>query len=327
MLSPRIPLLSLLIAASFSAALRAADNDDKEKWVPISASVLAQTKPGYPGKTAGVTVDPASGDVYMIIPDQGLWKSTDHGEKFTRIDDGKIGGRCETGFALNVDPAGKRIACFMIYGSSAVTTDSGKSWSPFKSSHLDFGAVDWNDTGKCFLALRHEAGGLITLSSDAGQTWKDLQKGFTHVGLVNSKILLASKGKGILRSDDAGANWASVSDLTPAVSVPRVRDGVVYWTSDKGLLLGTDEGKSWSLVETPAPVVVGPFWGKKTDHMVVVGKKGFFETEDAGKTWKQVAPLPEGFTAGGVGPNFAWDHLANIFYASSMGKDTLRYRR
>jgi len=42
------------------------------------------------------------------FPIQGLWKSTDHGADIRRVDDKKIGGRCETGFALNFDPAGKR---------------------------------------------------------------------------------------------------------------------------------------------------------------------------------------------------------------------------
>ena len=125
-------------------------------------------KPGYPGKTAGVTVDPANGDLYMVVPDQGLWKSTDHGKSFARIDGKKIGGRCETGFALDFDPA---------------------------------------------------------------------------------------------------------------------------------------------------------------EQMVVVGKQGFHETVDGGKTWKLAAPLPPDFGVGLVGPNYAWDAQANIFYASSMGKDTFKLER
>ena len=96
------------------------ETENKATWTPISASVLEKVKPGYPGKTAGVTVDPATGDVYMVIPDQGLWQSSDHGETFARVDDKKIGGRCETGYALQIDPAGKRLVCFMIATVPAV---------------------------------------------------------------------------------------------------------------------------------------------------------------------------------------------------------------
>src|SRR5262245_39342435 len=202
-------LASLLIYSCLSAAVVAAE---KGVWTPIGAAVLAQVKPGYPGKTAGIAVDPASGDVFLVVPDQGLWKSSDRGETFARVDGGKIGGRCETGFALNFDPAGKRLMCFMIYGGSAGTADGGQTWTASKTSHLDFGGVDWSETGKCYLALRHESGGLLTLSTDGGQTWQDLQKGFKSLGLFTGKVLVASRGKGIERSSDGGATWAQVSE-------------------------------------------------------------------------------------------------------------------
>src|ERR1043165_4278473 len=96
------------------------------EWVNISDSVTSQVKPGYAGPTAGVTVNPANGNVFMVVNDQGLWRSSDHGTSFTRCDDKNIGGRCETGWALNFDAAGNRLFCFMIYGSSAMTTDGGK---------------------------------------------------------------------------------------------------------------------------------------------------------------------------------------------------------
>src|SRR4029077_9376129 len=47
--------------SALSAEKQAADTQAaKQTWVPISAGVLAKVKPGYPGKTAGVTVDPAN---------------------------------------------------------------------------------------------------------------------------------------------------------------------------------------------------------------------------------------------------------------------------
>jgi len=107
----------------------------------------------------------------------------------------------------------------------------------------------------------------------------------------------------------------------------RVRDHVCYWPSENGLLVSKDEGKSWAVPGQVQAGVVGPLWGKTSEHYIVVAKFGFHETKDGGASWKLVAKLPEGFSAGGVGPNYAWDAHADIFYASSMGKDTLRYRR
>ncbi|MEY2408439.1 MAG: hypothetical protein QOF48_1109, partial [Verrucomicrobiota bacterium] len=69
------------------------------EWVNISDAVTSQVKPGYAGPTAGVTVDRISGEVFMVVNDQGLWKSSDQGATFVRVDGTNIGGRCETGWA------------------------------------------------------------------------------------------------------------------------------------------------------------------------------------------------------------------------------------
>jgi len=319
-------ILSLCVAFLLPLVALAAD-EDKGKWVPISEGVTAKFKPGPFAKTAGVTVDPTTGDVYMVVSDQGMWKSTDKGETFERVDGKTIGGRCETGFALNFDPAGKRLMCFMIYGGSASTEDSGKTWAASKVSHLDFGAADWGATGKCFLSIRHESGGMLTITTDAGKTWTDLGKGFVRVGLFDEKNLVCGKAKGLVRSEDGGKTWADVSDVTPPGYVMTLKDGVGYWPTDKGLFVSKDKGKTWEIQGTAVSAVLGPYFGKKPEQMIVVGKDGFQETLDAGKTWKKVAALPEGFKAGGVGPNFAWDPVNDIFYASSMGKETFRYKR
>jgi len=328
------PGTSWLIAAGILACsvLGSASAGEKGKWLPISDGVIAKLaqdgkKIGWPGLTGGVTVDPASGDVYMVVCDLGIWKSSDKGESFERVDGGKVGGRCETGFGLNFDPAGKRLMCFMVYGGSALTTDSGKTWTASKVSHVDFGAVDWEDTAKCMLTLRHESGGKLALTTDGAQTWKDIDKGVKAVGLFDANSLLASKGDGILRSTDGGATWTKVCDTTPAGFVMRTFKGVGYWTSKHGLLASKDKSATWAVLGAPVDALLGPCFGKDESHIVVVGKAGFLETTDGGKSWKEAAPTPAGFGTGPVGPNYAWDPNANIFYASSMGKPTLKYER
>src|SRR5947207_3403247 len=101
-----------IFASSLLICSTAARAEDKGQWKAVSESVLSQVKPGYPGKTAGVAVDPINGDLYMVVCDQGIWKSVDHGDNFKRVDGKAIGGRCETGFALDADPAGNRLMCF-----------------------------------------------------------------------------------------------------------------------------------------------------------------------------------------------------------------------
>ena len=299
------------------------------EWVNISDPVTAPLKPGYGGPTAGVTVNPANGDVFMVVSDLGLWQSTDQGKTFARVDGKNIGGRCETGWALNFDPAGQRLFCFMIYGSSAMTPDGGKTWAKSKTSHLDYGAVDWGDTGKRLLAIRHESGGMLTTSDDGGASWKDLEKGFNNCGVFDRNTFVATKTKekGIFRSTDAGATWTQVSTNTPAAAVPVVFQGAGYWAAGQGVWSSQDKGATWTELGAPVDATFGPCFGKAANHFVVIGKSGFSETKDGGQTWQLVTPLPPGFGVGRVGPNYAWDAKNNLFYASTMTKPTFKYQR
>ncbi len=298
------------------------------EWTNISDPVTSQVKPGYGGPTAGVVVDHKSGEVFMIVNDQGLWRSGDHGGAFARCDDEAIGGRCETGWALQADPAGQRLACFMIYGDSGMTADGGKTWTKWKTSHLDFGAVDWADTGKRLVAIRHESGGMLTTSEDGGAVWANLGKGFSGCGVFDHATFVATKEKerGIFRSTDTGATWAQVFPETPTAAVPVVFDGVGYWPTGKGVLVSRDKGATWTLLGAPVNATHGPIFDT-AQRFVVVGKSGFSETKDGGQTWQPAATLPAGFGTGRVGPHFAWDPRGDIFYASAMTKPTFKCER
>ncbi|HEX5102506.1 MAG TPA: hypothetical protein VFV87_01765 [Pirellulaceae bacterium] len=332
----RLTALTALLGLALAARISRADDSETEKWVPISEGVTTQLvndgkKIGYPGLTAGVAVDRTTGDLFMVVCDQGVWKSSDQGRTFARVDEGAIGGRCETGYAFDPAPAGKGLAAFMVYGGCGLSRDGGKSWIKFKSSHFDCGAVDWEAGGKTLLAIRHESGGTLAYSTDEGQSWTDLGKGFTNgVGLFDARTLVATKGRGMLRSDDAGANWIEVSDLQVVGGTMYVANNVGYWCTEKGLAITRDKGVTWSVPGAAILATHGPYFGRDEQHLVIGSPDGLFESKDGGGSWEKIAPLPEGFTirkSGQSYANFAWDPLNNILYASTMGKPTYRWRR
>jgi photosystem II stability/assembly factor-like uncharacterized protein len=325
----------------------------RSAWVPISNGVLQSLadegkKPSWPGGTAGVSVDRSNGDVYMVVPDQGVWKSTDRAASFSRVTAGGangLGGRCETGYALNADPAGGRMACFMLDGSAGMLYAGAKLWRSFQphGRGWDFGAVDWSTEGRTLLAVHHESGGELYGSTDSGKSWSLLGKGYTAIGIFDSQTFVASTGTGIVRSTDGGATWRKISNSTPTGRVLSVFKGVGYWVSSEGLLVSKDKGLTWQPQGKPIEAAWGPFFGKTEQEIAVVGRvgsvAGFWRTDDGGKTWKLAAPFP---TLAGEAPpdwtpskqwaagwflNFGWDPIGDVFYMSRMGHPTFKYQR
>ena len=330
----------VLVSLSAAAAEPAATPGPKAApgtWVDISAGVLAKldeqsVKIAWPGMTTGVAVDRTTGEVYMIVCGQGVWKSGDKGATFQRVDGEAVGGRCETGYALCLDPAGKRMVCFMLDGKSGMTADAGKTWTPVKNiaRGYDWGVVDWSaQPAKDMFALVHESGGVAAVSADAGKTWNQIGKDYQAVGLFAADALLCSKAgmkqPGIFRSADGGQTWQKVSDASP-IGTMKVFKTAGYWLSDKGLMVSADQGKTWKVQCDVAGAAWGPYFGKDENDFVVVNKEGFRQTLDGGKTWKLIAPYPPGLRSEcnnrGWFLNFAWDPIGKVCYASKMGLPT-----
>ena len=333
----------LTVGLAFTAL---AAGQEQPQWVPISDAVVAKAAgdnkkaQSFERETAGVAVDPMSGDVYMIVNKQGVWKSTDGGKTFARSDGGKVSGRCETAYALNADPAGNRLACFMLDGKCAWTGDGGKTWQAMADvgRNWDFAAVDWSmpEIKNIFAGL-HESGGQVMLSVDGGMTWKKLFKDREFdksggLGIFDAKTLVyTQKGKGIQRSTDGGANWRKVSDLEPIGRVVHVHKGTAYWLGREGLLVSKDRGATWNVQGKPVAATIGPMIDPRNEKRIAVaGLKGVFRSDDGGETWSPVvAALPKGFTMPHAGwySNVAWDPVHDVFYASMMGKATYRLER
>lgn len=345
----RVVRLATLFAAlaisllPLARRLTAEDDSGAPRWGSVSDATLQQLeavgkKTDWPGETAGVVVDPSTGDVYMIIAGLGIWKSIDHAETFARCDGGKVGGRCETAFSLNFDPAGKRLACFMLDGHGAWTGDQGATWQAFTDvgRNWDYAAVDWSaDDVKTIFAAMHESGGQVLFSQDAGKTWTKLFEDpeFERtggLGIFDAQTLVyTQRGRGIQRSTDAGKTWTHVSDVEPVGRVVRVLNGKAYWLGKDGLLVSDDQGATWNSQGGKVEASIGPLLDPANEkRMVVASAEGIFRTSDGGETWSKVAPLPPGADLPKPGwySNVAWDPIGDIFYVSKMGKPTYRLK-
>jgi photosystem II stability/assembly factor-like uncharacterized protein len=311
-----------------------------ETWTSITASLQERataedTKEIWPGGCAGVVVNRLNGDVTVKVVGHGLWRSSDQGKTWTRLDKEIISGRDETGWATYTDQnSPQRLASFSLDGTAGWTID-GKEWRAFTDlgRNWDYGSVDWGaKTPETIVAAKHETDppGEVYVTSDGGGMWKQLPIHLLNdrgkpsmVGAMGGDVLIYSRGEGIQRSTDLGKTWTEVSKLNPLTRVPVFFNGVHYLGTEKGLLVSKDKGASWDVQGAPVDIWQGPFFGRDENEMLVVNETGIHKTKDAGATWRNVADLKpkEGgflFTAGWFGC-YAWDPVNEIVYASSMG--------
>jgi hypothetical protein len=338
-MTKKLAMMWAVIAAGIQISRAAAQDRAGFGWVNISDPLIAAvtnsgTQIKWPGNTGGIAVDRTTGNVYLEVCGAGLWESIDHGQTFTHLAEGKIGGRCEFGFAINCDPAGLRIACFMLDGNCSMTLDGGKTWRLFApmGRNWDYGAVDWADPkGKSIFATRHESGGEMYTSSDAGASWDFIGKHpeFNSVGVFNSLTLVAGREDGIVRSTDGGRSWTKTSDLHPVGRVAISFNGLTYWLSKEGIISSADYGATWQTAGAPLAAGWGPLFGKTAQQIIVADFQGFLKTVNGGKTWERIASMPP--FEGGLVPkspgqfiSIGWDPNANILYASRMGSAAYR---
>jgi len=315
-------------------------------WTDISSPLLERLtnnapKQAWPGGCSGVVVNRLTSEVTIKVVGSGLWRSSDQGKTWRRIDQETVSGRDETGWATSVDQnAPSRMASFSLDGLAGWSAD-GRAWKPFTSlgRNWDFGSVDWGAAvPQTILAAKHETrpAGEVYRSTDGGVTWKKLgiylgdnrDRLSSMVGALSATTCIYSKGDGIQRSTDGGVTWARVSAVTPQTRVPVLFQGVHYLGAASGLLVSKDQGAHWESQGAPVNIWLGPFFGQNEKEMVVVGKEGVFATKNAGETWTQAAGLKpkEGNNTFGVNwfGCYAWDPVNRILYASRMGSPVYR---
>ena len=164
---------------------------------------------------AGVTVDPVDHTIYVSTyrSDDGIWKSTDFGETFTRIDRAPGAPADEylglSGRGIAVDPHNHRTVFH--------AGDSG-----------------------------------VWRSQDAGASWVNvLEDSNTQVTVdpTDSSIVYATGGSGVFKSTDGGASFVlkfeELISRTATVQIHPRRHNTLYVGTGDGVFKSTDGGESW----------------------------------------------------------------------------------
>jgi photosystem II stability/assembly factor-like uncharacterized protein len=252
------------------------------------------------GRVVAVAGVPSNPDLfYMGGVEGGVWKSTDYGQNWTNITDGKLPGIASPIGALAV-------------------ADSNSN-------------VIYAGTGEADIRGDFDTGDGIYKTSDAGKTWSYAGLRDTHMTASlaidprNSNVVYAASmghvfkanpERGIFKTTDGGKTWSKVlfvDDNTGGVdiSMDKHNPGTLYaamWQAQRtpwkltsggpgsGLYKTTDGGAHWTKISTNPGYATG-ILGKigvsvsqsnpRIVYSIVQAKDGgVFRSEDGGKTWK-----------------------------------------
>ena len=211
------------------------------------------------------------------------------------------------------------------------SADQGKTWKKhgpvLKGRTETPGCLLFDPTGKTKRMLTALVyGAPVSVSPDAGKTWKPLDGKSTHVDWCvadwtdpDLKFLLALKhesGGMLLRSRDSGKSFTEVGKGHGPAWIFDAETAVVAEEKSKArpkprLLRTADGGKTWDAAGEFAATAL-PRWHGDTLYWLVDG--GLIATMDAGKTWKKLGD-PKG---GLFGPVFGKD-AKHLFVLTKSG--------
>jgi hypothetical protein len=113
---------------------------------------------------------------------------------------------------------------------------------------------------------------------------------------------------GLIRSEDGGRTWTSVSELGRADfhALEPAGDQIVGALFQQSqVLVSGDEGKTWETRAAPLPLVAMEVDPNNPDLWIGSSERGIYVSEDGGETWRQRDPTPNA--------RFAWAEDGTLY--------------
>lgn len=263
-------------------------------WIDVTPpdmdpGILSPTENAFgPGS---VVADPARpNEMYIGGGDDGIWKSTDYGNTWTRINSDLPGvAHGNTIAVAGTTPATLWVAAGANTGQVYKSTDAGASFTLIGTGGLGSDLysleVDPADADHLLSGL-HEADGIVE-STDGGATWNLVGgTGFPGGGVswypffITSTrwIAIAQNGASVVLTDDSGASWrvpAGIDGLQhPHGNAQIYQDGDTIFVGGvagpgQGVYRSTDRGDTFTQVMADLPI--GVVWGTPTSVYAMWG--------------------------------------------------------
>jgi len=316
-----------------------------------------------------IHADNVTGDVYVSLCEGwGTYRSRDCGRTWKLLDNQVALGRHVGDLGVFPNPETGDFVLFKVNGGkganrSAVVLNRGTKLLPIENigDGWNSGMADWTRTPpRTLLARQHHSKPKATwLSTDGGRSWEKIAEGFEYAAMLDANAVFLGReyyllnGKelaweqvrtlkgperkkarriaDILLTSDRGKTMRKVGRFTPSAVVPARHGDDLFWRCSDGVTVTRDRGRTWKRMGQPvAEPLLGPYFGGNKHTMVILGKDGWFRTDNAGQRWKKIAEywLPDKKDAGWRGGNLrgSWDPVGNVLYIGLLGKDAYRLR-
>jgi photosystem II stability/assembly factor-like uncharacterized protein len=270
----------------------------------------------------------------------GVYKSTDGGENWTNV--GLKDSEHIAKILVNPTDSDNVLACATghLWDDSDErgvyqTTDGGKTWKKVlgglngssgcamiarsKQEPKTIYAAMWDFRRQGWTFRSGGPGSGLFKSTDGGATWNEISQsngkglpakpyGRIAVQVAESKPnvvyanIEAEKGRGLYRSDDAGATWRKLDTSNFMVWRPFYFGNLIVDPKDENkifkpdllLLLSNDGGKTFNVVSSRAHGDFHDVWiNPKDPSLVIAGDDGgLWRSDDGGNRWKHQMNLP-----------------------------------
>jgi photosystem II stability/assembly factor-like uncharacterized protein len=248
----------------------------------------------------------------------GVFRSDDNGETWR-----KVSGVFSGATSIAADPADPNIA-YVIASTVYRTTDGGVTWVRMNTGLarpnkilIDPSAPKTvyvsGDCGQVFKTVSATNSAGISKSTDGGESWNGMTKGFPDFGIgpcvvnlaldpANPQHLYANAefAAGGFESLDGAATWTSTKVIVPVASIVGDPKSLRrFGTDTHNVLASTDGGQTWSVQlgeglpdSGSGPHVIAMTLDPSVPRIFSATSHGLYRSGDSGRSWLPAGDVP-----------------------------------
>jgi photosystem II stability/assembly factor-like uncharacterized protein len=262
------------------------------------------------GTIYSIAIHPNRSEVIYLSSEKGLYKTTDGGTRWSRIEGG-LGTFPILSIAIN--PAIPSVLYVGTFSDGVYrTTDAGRSWLLINAGMRDYVSVVNSvviDPNNPHILYAGTTMGSYK-SVDNGVMWERISTGLNSVFVVcmavdphNPSLLYAGTSGGVYKSSDGGQRWATSNNGiiekerehamalgVNAFAFDPSTPGRLFAATAQSLYESQDGGERWINRKIPDPFVLSVAVGPGTPTSLYAGtNRGLYASRDEGGGWEKLS--------------------------------------